>query len=114
MSVGGQGSSGTVDGVLSNLAVSVRNLMQDATDLNTWINGQGNGLTYLSQLGYSTVPSATNPGGLSDAALALQYIGYFTTLAGVYGGTVQQGGSGGTGATTFNFNNALAPLWAGR
>jgi len=29
-------------------------------------------------------------------------------LAGVYYGTVQQGGTGGTGAVLFNFDNALA------
>jgi len=40
--------------------------------------------------------------------------GYMNTIAGCYYGTVQQGGSGGTGATEFNFNNALSVLWGGQ
>lgn len=114
MSVGNQASNGNVDGILSNISVGVRDLMETAVNLSTWVNGGGNGIAYLAQLGYSTAPSSTNPGGVSDAQLASNYISYFNTLAGVYYGTVQQGGNGGTNASTFNFNNALAPLWAGR
>ena len=68
----------------------------------------------LTAIGYSNAPDPANPGGVSDAALAAQYLGYMSTLGGIYYGVVQQGGTGGTGATTFNFDNALSPLWAGR
>lgn len=114
MTVGVQPSNGSIDGILTNLAVGIRDLLLAATNLSTEINSQGNGVAYLGQLGYNTAPSATNPGGISDAQLAANYIGYFSTLSGVYNGSVQQGGSGGTGATTFNFNNALSQLWNGR
>lgn len=114
MSVGQQGSSATVDNALTNLATGIRDMMSAATDLNTWINGQGNGVAYLGQLGYSTIPSSTNPGGVSDAQLASNMIAYFNTLSAIYFGNLQQGGTGGTGATTFNFNQELSQLWGGR
>lgn len=114
MTVGGQANNGTIDSALTNLAVGIREIMRSATDLSTQVNSQGNGTAYLGSIGYSTVPSASNPGGQSDAAYAVQLIAYMNTIAGVYYGTVQQGGTGGTGATTFNFNNALSAVWAGR
>ena len=42
----------------------------------------------------------------SDALYKANLMG--GNLAGVYYGTVQQGGTGGTGAVLFNFDNALA------
>lgn len=114
MSVGGQATFGTIDSALTNLSVGMRNMMQGIANLNTTVNGQGNGLAYLNKIGYSTVPTSDNPGGVSDAQLALNMISYLNTVAGVYHGTVQQGGSGGTGAITFDFNNALSVLWAGQ
>ena len=116
MSVGAQAGSGLVDQRLTNLSVGIRNLLEGVGDLSTWVEGQGNGNLQqgLINLGYSTVPSATNPGGVSDAAFASNMLGYLTTISGVYYGTVQQGGTGGTAASTFNFNNALGFLWAGQ
>lgn len=102
MSVGTQASKSSVDQNLSTLAVQLRGVMQAAKSLNTYVNGQNTGLAALQALGYSA----------ADAATALQLIGYLNTLAGAYYGTVQQGGSGGTGAILFNFDNALAQLWA--
>lgn len=116
MTIGNQGSSDAVNQSLTNLSVGVRELMEDVADLSTWVTAQGNGSQSqgLINLGFSTVPSSLNPSGLSDASAAALMLGYLTTLSGVYYGTVQQGGTGGTNATTFNFNNALAFLWAGR
>jgi hypothetical protein len=116
VSVGGQGGVSTVNSSLTNLSVGIRNLMEGVADTSTWVQGQGNGNLQqgLINLGYSTIPTATNPGGVSDAQLASNLLGYLTTLSGVYYGTVQQGGSGGTNATMFNFNNALGYLWAGQ
>jgi hypothetical protein len=107
MSVGGQGSSATVDAALTNFSVGMRNLMQSIVNLNTWVNGQGNGLAYLGELGYSSESSPDNPGGISDAQFALNLLAYLNTMAGVYFGTATQG-------SEFNFNNELSQLWAGQ
>jgi hypothetical protein len=85
--------------------------MTAAVNLSTQVNGQGNGVAYLASIGYSTVPSVTNPGGVSDAQLASNYVNYLSNITGVYYGSVASGN--GT-AITFNFNNALSPLWNGR
>jgi hypothetical protein len=104
VAVGNQPTNGAVDGQITNLSVSLRNLMQNISNLSTWINGQNQGLTYLESLGYST----------GDAQTVLTLIAYMNTISGVYYGTVQQGGSGGTGAIEFDYNNALSQLWAGQ
>jgi hypothetical protein len=107
MSVGAQMNSTTIDQLLTNISVGWRNLAQAAVNLATEINGQGNGLATLEALGYSSAANPANPGGVSDAQLALNYISYLGTNAGVFFGTASQG-------TQFNFNNALSPLWAGQ
>jgi hypothetical protein len=104
MTVGNQGNSGQVDSLISNLSVNIRNLMQSAVNLSTWVNGQGDGQTFLESLGYDS----------GDATTALAAIAYLSTVAGCYYGTVQQGGTGGTGATTFNFNQELSQYWGGQ
>jgi hypothetical protein len=107
MAVGQTSNSGQVDIDLINYSVSLRDLMQNIVNLSTWVNGQGNGLAYLEQLGYSSTADEENPGGVSDAQMALNYIAYLNTVAGVYYGTATQ-------ATDFDFNNAMSPLWNGR
>jgi hypothetical protein len=107
VAVGQATGSGQVDISLINLAVGMRDLMQQVVNLSTWVNGQGNGLAYLEQLGYSSGADSENPGDVSDAQMALNFIAYLNTVAGVYYGTATQG-------TTFNFNNELAVLWNGR
>lgn len=107
MSVGGQASSATVDQDLTDLAVSWRNLATRAANLNMWITGGGNGLAYLEELGYSSEPNEANPGGISDAQYALNVVGYFNTLSGVFYGTAAQ-------PDEFDFANALAPLCGGQ
>lgn len=111
MSVGIQPDNGNIDSILTNLAVGIRDLMEAAVNLSTQVNSQGNGVAYLASIGYSTIPSASNPGGVSDAQLASNYISYFANVTGVYYGSVPSGA--GT-AITFNFNNALSQLWNGR
>jgi len=114
MAVGGQTSSTNIDSSLTDLAVSLRNIMTKVQRLNTMVNGQGQGLAFLEGIGYSNAANPDNPGGISDAAWALQAVNYLNTLAGCYFGTVQQGGTGGTGAINFDFDNAFALLWAGQ
>jgi hypothetical protein len=107
MSVGVPGSSTVVDQLLTSLSVQLRNTMFSISTLNTWINGQGNGLTTLADLGYSTVPSSTNPGGVSDAQYASNMISYLNTMSAVYNGTADQ-------PSAFNFNQELSQLWGGQ
>jgi hypothetical protein len=81
--------------------------MQVIANLNLSVNGQGQGLNYLISIGYSNTPNAENPGGVSDAALALSTISYLNTVAAVYFGTAAQ-------TPAFNFNNQLSQVWAGQ
>ena|ERR1700749_4115521 len=112
--VGTQPSNATINNQLTGIALQMRELMQAASNLSTQVNGTGQGLAYLEAMGFSSAANSDNPGDMSDAAWALQVIAYFNTVAGCYFGTVQQGGSGGTGASDFNFHNALASLWNGQ
>lgn len=118
MAVGTQTSKGAVDQSLTDLAVTLRNLAQKAANMETMLNAAASGdvIAALAAIGYSTTPDPTkpNPGGLSDAAYAAQFLGYMSTMSGIYYGQVQQGGTDGTGATLFDFNTALAPLWGGQ
>lgn len=114
MAVGMQATKESMDQALSSLAVQARNLMQAIGNLNTTVNGQAAGLAYLESIGYSSTPDQGNPGAVTDAQYAQEVISYLSQLSGVYFGTVQSGGSGGSGAILFNLNNALAPMWAGQ
>lgn len=114
MSVGSQASTATMDQNLTNFSHSLRDLCVKIKNLNTEINNQGQGLAAMQALGYSSAANPQNPGGISDSQWALNALAYLNTIAGAYFGTVQQGGTGGTGAILFNFDNALSPLWAGQ
>jgi len=107
-------NSAQMDNLLTNLAVRFRQLMQEASSLETQVTGMQTGLAYMQSIGYSNTANPANPGNKSDAQYALDLLGYFNTVAGVWFGTVQQGGTGGTGAAVFNFNNAVSSLWAGQ
>jgi hypothetical protein len=107
MAVGASISRDQLDNILSNLAVNFRNLAQLAANLSIEVNGQGQGLAFLQSVGYSNTPNPANPGGISDAAWALQLVTYFNSLAGVWFGTATQ-------TPAFNYNTVSAPLWAGR
>jgi hypothetical protein len=93
-----------MDNKLSDLAVAWRELCQKASNLSVEVNGQNQAIPYLQGLGYDT----------SEANDAERFIAYFNTLAQIYYGQLQQGGQGGTGATTFDFHNATSVLWGGR
>lgn len=115
MGVGQATSNVTIDANLTRLAVELRNVLTEARRLDTQVNGQGAGLAFLENAGYSAAANANNPGGQSDAAWALQAIAYLNTIAGVYLGEVRQGGDGTAGsAVTFAFDNALSLLWGGQ
>ena len=107
MPVGAVIGSGQVDNIITALAVQLRNVMRQVYNLNQAVNGQGAGLAYLESIGYSGAANPANPGGVSDADLALSMISYLNTMAGVYFGTATQ-------ATQFSFDQELSQVWAGR
>jgi hypothetical protein len=109
--VGIQPTNSTINNSLTSPALQMRNLMQAVANLNSQVNGNGEGLAYLESIGYSSVPNPANPNSISDAQYAQTCIAYLNQPAGVYMGTVQSGGSGGTGAIQFNIDAALAFLW---
>jgi hypothetical protein len=99
MTAGNPSTAQSLNARLGQAAVQMRNAMEASADLFKIANGLGvNGL---------------EAAGLSpaDAADYEAKAGYLSTLTGVYYGTVQQGGSGGTGASVFNFDNALSTAW---
>jgi|SRR5579872_5587013 len=97
MTVGSQPSSTGMDQTLTGLAVQMRNVMQQISNLSTNVNGQAQGLSFLESIGYDT----------ADAQLAQNLISYMNTVAGVYYGTAVQ-------ATEFDFNQELSQLWGGQ
>jgi hypothetical protein len=94
-----------MDNIITSLAVNLRNVMRNITNLNLAVNGQAAGLAYLQSIGYSGTANPANPGNVSDAQLALNMIAYLNTCAGVYFGTATQ-------ATDFAFDQALSQVWA--
>jgi len=109
---GNQPTMQTVLDNLTGLALNLRNT-NDATRMRmSEISTMG--VAGLVKLGFGSAPNPDNPGGVSDAQYIFNLYGYLNTNAGVYYGTVQQGGTGGTGASTFNFDSALSAVWAGK
>lgn len=107
MPVGAVIGSGQVDNIITALAVRLRDVMRQISNLNLAVNGQGTGLAYLESLGYSGTANPANPGGVSDAALALSVISYLNTCAAVYFGTAAQ-------TPPYNFDQQLSGVWAGQ
>ena len=107
MPVGSTIGSDQMNNIITSLAVRLRNVMRDIYNTNLGVNGQAQGLAYMQSIGYSNTPNAANPGGVSDAAYALNMISYLNTVAALYFGTATQG-------TTFNFDQALSQMWAGQ
>jgi len=108
MAVGRQADKDSIDQDLTDLAVQFRTLCQRARNLNTQVNGQGDGLAYLVARGFDNVTAnPDNPGSQTDAAWAHQAVDYFSNLQGVYFGTATQ-------PTDFNYDSAFAVLWGGQ
>lgn len=101
MAVGNSPSTGLINSTLGSLAIQMRVLFEAVNDQFLYLENLG--ASGLETVGFDS----------SDASTVLTMISYMSTLAGCYYGTVQQGGSGGTGATEFNFNSALSALWGG-
>lgn len=97
MTVGRQSSSGDIDAAITQIAVQMRNVMQQAANLSQQVNGQGEGLAYLEAAGYTA----------QDAPTALQAIGYLNTPAAIYYGKATQ-------ASEFDFDQELSQYWGGQ
>lgn len=104
MSVGQQPSVASLNNLLTQYAVALRDACNDIAELNTQINGQATGLAILEALQFTP----------TDAQTFLNMLAYMQNVAGVYYGTVQQGGTGGTGAILFNFHQALSQITIGQ
>ena len=107
MSAGASVGSSQIDNTITALAVSLRDICRQVYNLNLLVNGQGAGLAYLESIGYGSAANPANPGGISDAELALNIISYLNTVAGIYFGTATQ-------ASAFNFDQQLSEVWAGQ
>jgi hypothetical protein len=79
-------------------AIQLRLIMSQIFALATDVNNLGS--TGLQAVGFTS----------ADATELLNNVDYMLTIYQIYIGQVQQGGSGGTGASTFNFQNALTAL----
>lgn len=95
MAAGIQANPNRIDENITSIAIAFRTVAEQARNLNSQVNGGGNGTAYLNSIGYP------------DPVTALQMIGYLENLAGVYSGTA-------TVAAAFNFDTALAPVWGGQ
>jgi hypothetical protein len=107
MPVGAPVGSSQVDNIITALAVRLRDTARQIYNLNLAVNGQGAGQAYLELIGYGSAPNPANPGGVSDAELALSVIGYLNTIASVYFGTAAQ-------TPAYNFDQQLSEVWAGQ
>lgn len=105
MTVGNQPTASSVSSQMSALAVTLRNTLRSVSNLFESLQaiGSDNLTAGLEAIGFNS----------TDATTAETLLSYMNTIVGVYEGTVQQGGTGGTGATEFDFDNALSVLWGG-
>lgn len=107
MPVGASIGSGQMNNILTAFAVRLRDLMRNISNLDLSVNGQGTGLAYLESIGYSAADNPANPGGVSDAALALSIISYLHTVSAIYFGAATQ-------PDTFDFDQQLSEVWGGQ
>lgn len=103
MSVGNQQTKQGMDNALTSLSMQLQTIMQQIRQVSQQVNGQGNGLAYLEGIGYTNTANPANPGSQSDAAWALQALGYLNQLASIHDGSQNLAGA-------FNFQNALSLL----
>lgn len=100
MTVGQQANSTIMDQTLTNLAIQVRDLMERIHNLNTQVNGQGNGLAYLEGIGYDA----------GSAATAQTLINYFANIQGIYFGQIPYGDP----PAAVVIDTVLSVLWGGQ
>lgn len=106
LTLGNSVGSSQISSQLTSVSVQLRDTMRVIYNLYTFINGGGNGLAVLEQIGFSSTADSNNPGDISDAQYALNMVNYLGTVMALYYGTATQG-------TVFNFDTELSILWAG-
>lgn len=104
MSVGNPQTVQTLNARLGQIAVMIETALQAAVNLQEDVTNLGGASGLQNSVGFAS----------ADAAAFATDSSYLNTVAGVYYGTVQQGGSGGTGASQFNFSNALSSARGGQ
>jgi hypothetical protein len=103
MTLGNATSPGQLNAQVGSFATQLRDLLTDIGNFTLWFSGLA--LTDVETLfGLSA----------ADAATMQTKVAYLANINGVYMGTIQQGGTGGTGAILFNFNSGLSSLWGGQ
>src|ERR1700722_14423630 len=97
-----------MDQTLTAVAVQLRQVMSTIRARWTFVNNgaEGTAVTVLTAIGYDN-SQATAPGGLTDAAYAAYLLDQLNTMAEIYLGQATQ-------PSTYDFDNALAPLWGGQ
>ena len=105
--VGAQSGWMQVNQSITDLSVGFRRLSAMAMNLSKEINGGGNGAAVLAAKGYSTTANPNNPDSQSDAAYALEAIGWLNNYGQVFFGQAAV-------PTSYDFSNALAPFQAGQ
>lgn len=98
MPIGNQPNVQQLNSQAAQLATMLRSNAEQVLQLQAYTTG-------LGQAGLVTLGFAS-----ADATAFIGAVNNMATLAQIYQGTVQQGGTGGTGATLFNFQNALVAL----
>jgi hypothetical protein len=98
MAIGNTVTVASLNAQAAQLAMVWRNNSAATLTLQAYTTAQGS--SGLVTLGFTS----------GDATSLIALVNNMGTLAGVYNGTVQQGGTGGTGASLFNFGNALTAL----
>jgi hypothetical protein len=98
MAIGSQPTVAQLNAQLASVATGLRTTAQQILSLWSYANG-------LGQAGLVTLGFAA-----ADATAFITAVDNLATVAQVYQGTVQQGGTGGTGASLFNFQTALATV----
>lgn len=95
-----------MDDNLTSLAIQMRQLMQQVDNLWTFVNNgaEGTPVEVLAALGYDNTTDSA-PGNQTDASYASYLLNTMNTMAQVYFGQATQG-------TDYDFDNALAVLWA--
>jgi hypothetical protein len=98
MAIGNQPNVAQINSQAAQIALQHRANAQAALQFQAYVVALGQ--AGLVALGFAA----------ADATALLTQANYMATLAQIYQGTVQQGGTGGTGASLFNFQNALVAL----
>jgi hypothetical protein len=98
MAIGNQPNVAQLNSQAAQIASTWRSTAQQTLALQAYVTGLGQ--AGLVALGFTS----------GDATAFIAAVNNMSTVAQIFQGTVQQGGTGGTGASLFNFQNALVAL----